>query len=89
MPAPPVDVWVRGDNSSIITTTDGTGIWTADFCGTTYLIFLSDGGSRQVDDGGDETGVWRASLFDVGCGRWVIAGGSGEPRRHEEDVNHN
>jgi hypothetical protein len=55
-----VHVWVHGDGS-LTTTADGSGNWVADFSGTTDLTYLSDGGSQQIDDDGDSTGVWWAS----------------------------
>ena len=55
-----VDIWVH-DNGSINVTADGAGNWTADFSGMTDLTYLSDGGSQQVDNDGDSTGVWWAS----------------------------
>jgi len=52
-----VDVWVHGDGWTT-TTADGSGNWTADFSGMTDLTYLSDGGSSQMDEDGDFTGVW-------------------------------
>ena len=49
------------DNGSLTVTADGAGNWTADFSGMTDLTYLSDGGSQQIDDDGDATGVWWAS----------------------------
>ncbi|HLF75369.1 MAG TPA: hypothetical protein VI524_13525, partial [Anaerolineales bacterium] len=60
-----VEVWVHGDGSRNATA-DGSGNWTVDFSGQTDLTYLSDGGSRQVDDDGDATGVWWATpSFEV------------------------
>jgi sRNA-binding protein len=55
-----VEIWVHGDGNQYVTT-DGSGNWTANFSDQTDLTYLSDGGSRQVDDDGDSTGVWWAS----------------------------
>ncbi|NIU56347.1 MAG: hypothetical protein GWN67_08150 [Phycisphaerae bacterium] len=55
-----VDVWVH-DNGNVTVTADGAGNWMADFSATTDLTYLSDGGSQQIDDDGDSTGVWWAS----------------------------
>jgi len=55
-----VDVWVHG-YGNLNATADGSGNWTADFTGLTDLTYLSDGGSQQIDDDGDATGVWWAS----------------------------
>jgi hypothetical protein len=52
-----VDVWVH-DDGNLTVTADSSGNWIADFSGITDLTYLSDGGSRQVDDDGDSTGVW-------------------------------
>ena len=50
-------MWVHGDGN-VTATADGSGNWMADFSGMTDLTALSDGGSQQVDDDGDSTGVW-------------------------------
>ena len=55
-----VDMWVHG-YGNLNVTADGSGNWTADFSGLTDLTYLSDGGSQQIDDDGDATGVWWAS----------------------------
>jgi hypothetical protein len=55
-----VDVWVHG-NGGMSVTADSGGNWTADFSGMTDLTYLSDGGSQQIDNDGDATGVWWAS----------------------------
>jgi len=59
-PGTSVDVWVHGDGGLTVTA-DGSGNWVADFFGMTDLTYLSDGGSAQNDDDGDQTGVWWAS----------------------------
>ena len=56
-----VEVWVHGVDGNMKVTTDGSGHWAADFSSRADLTYLSDGGSRQVDDDGDATGVWWAS----------------------------
>ena len=56
-PGSDVEVWVH-DGGNITTTADGSGNWTADFSGTTDIVFGSDGGSQQRDDDGDSTGDW-------------------------------
>ena len=55
-----VDIWVHGDGNQTAIP-DGSGNWTADFSGQTDLTYLSDGGSQQMDEDGDVTGVWWAS----------------------------
>ena len=55
-----VEIWVHGDGNQNVTA-NGLGNWTADFSSQTDLTTLTDGGSRQVDDDGDSTGVWWAS----------------------------
>ena len=55
-----VDIWVHGDGNQTAIP-DGSGNWTADFSGQTDLTYLSDGGSQQMDDDGDSTGVWWSS----------------------------
>ncbi len=48
-------------DGNLTVTADGSGNWTADFSSRADLTYLSDGGSQQVDDDGDATGVWWAS----------------------------
>jgi hypothetical protein len=55
-----VDVWVHGDGNLTVSP-DGSGNWTADFSSQTDLTYANDGGSQQLDDDGDATGVWWAS----------------------------
>lgn len=55
-----VDVWVHGDGNLTVSP-DGSGNWTADFSATTDLTYTNDGGSQQMDDDGDGTGVWWSS----------------------------
>ena len=57
VPNTDVEVWVHGDGNLDVTA-DGSGNWSADFSGQTDLTFLSDGGSQQMDNDGDSTGVW-------------------------------
>jgi hypothetical protein len=59
-PGTDVEIWVHGDGNEYVAT-DGSGNWTADFSSQTDLTYLSDGGSRQVDEDGDSTGVWWSS----------------------------
>ena len=75
-----VDVWVHG-NGGMTVTADGSGNWVADFSGTTDLTYLSDGGSQQLDDDGDATGVWWASpRFEVAPeDDWIQATGTWTP----------
>lgn len=55
-----VEVWVHGDGNMHVTA-DPSGKWTADFSGQTDLTYINDGGSQQMDEDGDSTGVWWAS----------------------------
>jgi hypothetical protein len=75
-----VFVWVHG-NGDLDITTDSTGTWTADFSGMTDLTYLSDGGSQQMDEEGDFTGVWWASpRFQVAPeDDWVESSGTWSP----------
>ena len=75
-----VDVWVH-DNGGLTATADGSGNWIADFSGMTDLTYLSDGGSQQIDDDGDSTGVWWASSrFQVAPDDdWVQSSGTWTP----------
>lgn len=56
-----VEVWVHGVDGNINVKADPSGHWAADFSSRTDLTYLSDGGSRQVDEDGDATGVWWTS----------------------------
>ena len=75
-----VEVWVNGDGWMSITP-DGSGNWNADFSSQTDLTWLTDGGSRQVDEDGDSTQVsWSSPRFWLAPDdNWVQAMSSWTP----------